>query len=312
MAKRRVIGIGETILDIIFQKNQPTAAVPGGSVFNGLVSLARLGVDTTLVTEVGDDRVGKQILSYIEENQINTDYITQYPERQSPLSLAYLNDSNDAEYTFYKDYPNQRLTGDFPKFTKHDIVVFGSYYALNSVLRERMIDFLEAAQKADAIIYYDPNFRSNHLGEALKLTPEIMENLEYADIVRGSDEDFMNMWSLADAEKIYADKVAFYCKNLIITQGSKGPILQTSHFNEHFEVKPIEVVSSIGAGDNFNAGIIYGLIQQNIYKEEIEDLSVEEWEEIVAHGAALSAEVCLHLNNSVSKEWANNYIKKTK
>ena len=41
---RKVIGIGETILDIIFRNGQPTAAVPGGSVFNGVVSLARAGV----------------------------------------------------------------------------------------------------------------------------------------------------------------------------------------------------------------------------------------------------------------------------
>ena len=40
---RKVIGIGETILDIIFRGGQPTAAVPGGSVFNGIVSLGRIG-----------------------------------------------------------------------------------------------------------------------------------------------------------------------------------------------------------------------------------------------------------------------------
>ena len=42
---RKVIGIGETILDIIFEGNQPSAAVPGGSVFNGIVSLGRAGVN---------------------------------------------------------------------------------------------------------------------------------------------------------------------------------------------------------------------------------------------------------------------------
>ena len=41
---RKVIGIGETILDIIFRNEQPSAAVPGGSVFNGIVSLSRTGV----------------------------------------------------------------------------------------------------------------------------------------------------------------------------------------------------------------------------------------------------------------------------
>lgn len=45
---RKVIGIGETILDIIFEGNQPSAAVPGGSVFNGIVSLGRAGVNVSL------------------------------------------------------------------------------------------------------------------------------------------------------------------------------------------------------------------------------------------------------------------------
>ena len=44
---RKVIGIGETILDIIFKNNQPIGAVPGGSMFNGLISLGRAGLNTT-------------------------------------------------------------------------------------------------------------------------------------------------------------------------------------------------------------------------------------------------------------------------
>ena len=46
---RKVIGIGETILDILFKDSQPTAAVPGGSVFNGIISLGRLGVNVTFI-----------------------------------------------------------------------------------------------------------------------------------------------------------------------------------------------------------------------------------------------------------------------
>lgn len=56
---RKVIGIGETILDIIFKNEQPTAAVPGGSTFNGLISLGRMGLPVTMITETGNDRVGK-------------------------------------------------------------------------------------------------------------------------------------------------------------------------------------------------------------------------------------------------------------
>ena len=55
---RKVIGIGETLLDIIFKDNKPMEAVPGGSTFNAIVSLGRVGANATFVTETGDDHVG--------------------------------------------------------------------------------------------------------------------------------------------------------------------------------------------------------------------------------------------------------------
>ena len=54
---RKVIGIGETVLDIIFKDGQPIGAVPGGSTFNGVISLGRCGVDVTFISEAGNDRV---------------------------------------------------------------------------------------------------------------------------------------------------------------------------------------------------------------------------------------------------------------
>lgn len=67
IAMRKVIGIGETILDIIFRGEQPTAAVPGGSVFNGIVSLGRIGVPICFISETGNDHVGNIILNFMRE-----------------------------------------------------------------------------------------------------------------------------------------------------------------------------------------------------------------------------------------------------
>ena len=64
---RKVIGIGETILDIIFRNGQPTAAVPGGSVFNGIMSLARTGIPVSFISETGNDRVGNTILQFMQD-----------------------------------------------------------------------------------------------------------------------------------------------------------------------------------------------------------------------------------------------------
>ena len=87
---RKIIGIGETILDIIFQNNQPYAAVPGGSVFNGLVSLGRLDNEVSFISELGKDQVGGLIQSFMEENHISTQYIDFSPDGKSPISLAFL------------------------------------------------------------------------------------------------------------------------------------------------------------------------------------------------------------------------------
>lgn len=64
---RKVFGIGETILDIIFRNDQPQKAVPGGSVFNGLISLGRLNVPVSFISELGNDRVGDMIRDFMED-----------------------------------------------------------------------------------------------------------------------------------------------------------------------------------------------------------------------------------------------------
>ena len=164
---RKVIGIGETILDIIFRGEQPTAAVPGGSVFNGIVSLGRIGVPICFISETGNDHVGNIILNFMRENNIPTDHVNVFPDGKSPVSLAFLNDRSDAEYIFYKDYPKQRLDIEYPQIQEDDIVIIGSYYALNPVLRDKVLELLERAHDMHAIIYYDPNFRSSHKEEAI-------------------------------------------------------------------------------------------------------------------------------------------------
>ena len=106
---RKVVGIGETVLDIIFKNDQPIGAVPGGSVFNGVISLGRSGVDATFISEAGNDRVGRKIVSFLKANGVNADNVSVYPDSKSPISLAFLGDDNSAEYIFYKDHPHDQL-----------------------------------------------------------------------------------------------------------------------------------------------------------------------------------------------------------
>ena len=304
---RKIIGIGETILDILFRDGQPQAAVPGGSVYNGVVSLGRMGMDVTFISETGNDRVGQIILENMRENGVKTDSVNVFPDGKSPVSLAFLNERNDAEYIFYKDYPKLRLDVTMPEIGKDDILMIGSYYAISPLLRDKIKEVMDMAKDNGAIIYYDVNFRSNHLSEAIKLMPTVLENFEYADILRGSTEDFQNLFKISDPDKVYKNNVGFYCRNFICTDADKDIHLYTGNFNKTYGVEPVETVSTVGAGDNFNAGVVYGLIKNNIGKDDLSGLSEADWDKIIRCGIDFSAEVCRSVHNSVSKEFAASY-----
>lgn len=302
---RKVIGIGETVLDIIFRNDQPVSAVPGGSTFNAIISLGRSGVETGFISETGNDRVGRLIIQFLKDNGCQADSVNVYPDAKSPLSLAFLNEQNDAEYIFYKDHPNDRLDFTCPEVHEDDIVLFGSYYALNPVIRPQVKDFLDYAHQHGAILYYDVNFRASHQHEAMKLRPNLLENFELADIVRGSSEDFEVLFKKSDPDAVYRSEISFYTKKFIYTQASEPIELRADNgFKKQYPVKEVDTVSTIGAGDNFNAGFLFGLILNGITRQQIESgLTEAQWDSIIESGQQFSAEVCRSLYNYVSPEF---------
>jgi fructokinase len=306
---RQVIGIGETILDIIFREDQPHAALPGGSTFNSMVSLSRLGIPVSFIGELGNDHVGELVRHFMQTNGMTTDYIDCFPDGKSPISLAFLNDSKDAEYLFYTQYPDRRSSITYPVINADDIVLFGSYYALNALTHDRMTELLEYARERKAIIYYDPNFRKMHAHESIRVRSTVMDNYEFAHIVRGSDEDFFNLYHLTDMNKVYRDEVGFYCKTLITTRGTEGVNLYTETLQSHFEVPAVTPVSTVGAGDNFNAGVIYGLIKYGIGYHDLPALSELTWAKIIRCGMELSAQSCQSYSNYIPVEFAETYKK---
>ena len=299
---RKVIGIGETVLDIIFKDDKPIGAVPGGSTLNCLISLGRCGVSSALISETGNDRVGRHIIQFIKDNGVDASCVNVYPDSKSPLSLAFLNERNDAEYIFYKDHPKDRLDFNYPEIHEDDIIVFGSYYAVNPVIRPQVHGLLEYARSNGAILYYDVNFRASHKNEVMKLTPNILENLELADIVRGSTEDFMVMFNKTDADAIYRSQIDFYTKKFICTNGANPVELRADGgLKKQYPIQTTgNVVSTIGAGDNFNAGFVYGLIKYGITRDMVtKGLKESQWDSLIDCAMQFSANVCLSLDNSI-------------
>ncbi|MBQ6068320.1 MAG: carbohydrate kinase [Bacteroidales bacterium] len=295
MEKRRVIGIGETVLDILFRDDQPQQAVPGGSTFNSLVSLGRAGVHCAMVTEVGGDHVGDIVCGYMEQNGVSTEYVCRHKDVKSHISLAFLDENNDAQYVFYKDHASVSLDGNLPQINKDDVVLFGSFFAINPAIRPVVEGLLLEARKAGAWLYYDVNFRKNHIADLPDVMDNIEVNMRLADVVRGSVEDFGYLFGRHDGEAIY-EKVSSFCDKLILTDGARPIRIYMPDGCQTFAVQPIETVSTVGAGDNFNAGYIYAMMQ-----------GCQREEERIEVAQLWSRDVCRQIGNHISDELVEYY-----
>ena len=290
MGMKRVIGIGETVLDILFKDDQPLKAVPGGSTFNSIVSLGRAGAPCAMVTEAGGDHVGDLICNYLNDNGVSSEFVCRHEHVKSHISLAFLDEHNDAHYVFYKDHASVSLDGKLPEMGKDDMVLFGSFFAINPAIRPVVGGLLRAARKAGAWLYYDVNFRKPHIADLPNVMSNIEENMSLSDVVRGSMEDFGYLYGLRDGDAIY-EKVSRLCDTLILTDGARSIRVYTPEGCETYPVKAIETVSTVGAGDNFNAGYIYAMLRG------IDDPATR-----IAMAQRWSQDVCRQIGNNISDE----------
>ena len=287
---QRVIGIGETVLDILFKNDQPQKAVPGGSTFNSIVSLGRAGVPCVMVTEVGGDHIGDIICRYLTDNGVSSEYVCRHAGTKSHITLAFLNEHNDAQYVFYKDHASAALDGRLPDIVQDDVVLFGSFFAINPAIRPAVSRLLHEARNAGAWLYYDINFRKTHIPDIPHVLANIEENMRLADVVRGSMEDFCYLYGLQDADAIY-ERVRPFCPALILTDGARSIRIFSPDGCGTYPVQPIPTVSTVGAGDNFNAGYIYAMLQ-GISDQSARIQMAQRW----------SQDVCRQIGNNISDE----------
>ncbi|HOT14597.1 MAG TPA: PfkB family carbohydrate kinase [Bacteroidales bacterium] len=302
----KVYCIGETVCDIIFKNGNPVAAKAGGSMLNSSVSMGRTGLPVSFISEYANDQLGQMIDDFLKDSGIDTSNIFRYDNGKTSVALAFLNEKNNASYSFYKHLPQERLAIQMPDFTEDDVLLFGSFYAINKEIRPTVVELVTKAKKAGAVIIYDPNFRKAHLHELSDLMPYIIENMQMASIIRGSNEDFEMIFGSKTIADAY-NEVSKYCKNLLYTENEKGFYIQTPSVGTFIPVDAIVPVSTIGAGDNFNAGFIYGIYKAKVKNAEIERFTSSQWNEICHYAPIFAKQVCKSYDNYLSKEFAASY-----
>ena len=325
----RIIGIGETVLDILFKNDQPQAAIPGGSTFNSIISLGRAGMDCYIVTETGDDHIGDLTCNYLQRNGVRDTFVSRQQGMKSHLSLAFLNQQNDAQYVFYKDHASVRMQARELHCQPDDALLFGSFFSINPAIRPAVKTMLQEAHDAGATLYYDINFRKPHIADLPQVYDAIMENMALSSIVRASTEDLLTLFGtdhcplwqqenglqlaktlcIADlgstdaaiveqaVSRLYQGLIRHYCQRFICTTGSGAVYLCTPQFYQTFTVNRIPTVSTVGAGDNFNAGFLYGLVKNGL---NISELTEHDWATCIEMGKRFAQDVCQSYENSIS------------
>lgn len=308
----RIIGLGETVMDILFKEIKddnaatseyvPFAAVPGGSTFNSMVSVGRSGVPCKFMGYTGNNKVGHQIVDFMVRNGISTEYFQIRENERAAISLAYLDSNGDADYTFYKEEPLAATDYSMPEFTDKDYFLFGSYYSICPGLRPQVSNILHTAHDAGTVIYYDINFRRSHSHQKLELLPVIQENCKLSSIVRGSADDFDILFGTRDPEEIYTKHISKYCPIFICTAGAGQIFICTPHATHEFHVPQIpahEIVSTVGAGDSFNAGFLCAMYHHEINKDDLQQMDYNQWARLVENGIKYSSQVCRSRDNYI-------------
>lgn len=285
----KIVGIGETVFDIVFKDGKPQAAVPGGSVFNAIISLGRTagaaasgsaaGVSASggtvasstaarcaaprviMATQMGKDNVAEIITGFMRRNNVETTHAICVEGRQSTISLAMLDSRNDARYEFFRDSAMPKFQTPDIEFEPGDILLFGSFFAISPATRLQVRELVARARSQGAIIYYDINFRKGPHGNSPHIKDYIEENCALSTIVRGSSEDIGNIYGECTAAEAYRDHISSLCSNFICTKGADSTEVFSPGFHATYPVRKIETLSTIGAGDNFNAGVVYTLSQ---------------------------------------------------
>ena len=371
----KIVGIGETVFDIVFKDGKPQAAVPGGSVFNAIISLGRTagaaasasvagastagasdaGVSASggtvasstaagcaaprviMATQMGKDNASEIIIDFMQRNNVETTHAICVEGRQSTISLAMLDSRNDARYEFFRDSAMPKFQTPDIEFEPGDILLFGSFFSISPATRLQVKELVARARSQGAIIYYDINFRKGPHGNSPHIKEYIEENCALSTIVRGSSEDIGNIYGECTAAEAYRDHISSLCSNFICTKGADSTEVFSPGFHAIYPVHKIETLSTIGAGDNFNAGVVYTLSQLPALAAlsapcaatvathasgatpdagpthasgatpAALTLGKEEWDKIVTTAHLFSAEVCQSYENYVPEDFLKRY-----
>lgn len=245
----------------------------GGAELNFAVGCARLGLRSKWVSRLGKDEFGRVIYNFARGEGIDVSdvhFVEGYP---TSINFKEIREDGSGR-TFYYRYQSPILTLQ-PEdirdemFENIDVVhLTGVYLAIdpkNRSIAERMI---QLAKEKGVKISFDPNIRLKlwTLEEARKTFLALFPSVDV--LLTGREE--LSLILEDDGKKtfeMFAEKYGI--RELVIKDGDKGSELYADHRWYKREAFPVAAVDTVGAGDGFDAGYIYALLNGYSYEERL-------------------------------------------
>lgn len=259
----RVLVVGEALVDVRLREGRRTEH-PGGSPLNIAVGLARLGLSTTLGTQVGDDPHGDAVLAHLKHSGV--ELLRLPPHHETATATATLRESGSATYDFDITWNPVQL----PDPAGFRLVHVGSIGATLLPGAGAVRGLVRTAASAGVPVSIDPNVRPSLFPDIDQVRALVEEMLELANVVKLSDEDAEVLWPGQALDTVVSRLAGAPSQPLVaVTRGGEGAVLAAGQRRQQVTAPPVEVADTIGAGDSFMSALLAGLLHHDLLPQDL-------------------------------------------
>jgi len=272
-----LIGVGRLTVDLnADQINRPMEETRsftkyvGGSPANIAIGTARLGQKAGFIGKVSDDQMGRYIVNYLEENDIDTSHVyTDKTGAVTGLAFTEIKSPEDCSILMYRDnvadlkLDTSNVSEDYIKQSK-SLLISGTALAA-SPSREAVFLALDYARKHDVVVVFDLDYRPYTWDSPQETATYYNLAAEKCDVIIGTREEFDMMEQFQkEPNDDYQTAQKWFDYNaeiVIIKHGGDGSFAYTKK-GEKFTSGTFktEVLKTFGAGDSYASAFIYGLM----------------------------------------------------
>jgi fructokinase len=263
--KHKIISFGEVLWDI-FPGAQRRI---GGAPFNVAYHLFKMGLEVQMISSVGNDDLGRELLQKIKNWNISTDHIQITEKHPTSTVVATVDENNDAHYDIIEnvawDYI-ETASKDQHAVKDADALVFGTLAARNEKTKNTLFELLESG----TYNVFDINLRAPYYD--IRIINELLHKTHLAKFNKAELRmvlDFLNKEYETEQDSIQYLQEKFGIREIIISKGSKGALYSRDNNFYLYPTIPVEVKDTVGSGDSFLAGFLSKRIGNEASAHEI-------------------------------------------